>query len=1175
MTNPLFWGRVVKALRFINHFVIVRRINWNRLVTMPDASAQTRPADVLAGLSEQQRILLAMELSRQRAPRPTIERVPRGDLLPASFAQERLWFLEQRDPGTLAYLMPIAVRLRGPLRVPALADALTAVVARHECLRTSFVDLSGAPWQRIEDPAPVPLPVTDLAGRPAEAELAEALRHEASTPFELSAGPLLRARLLRVSDAEHLLLLTMHHIVSDGWSLGVLLRELADAYRRAATGQQPEPAAGELDYADYAAWQRSYLTAERLAPALSYWQQQLAGAPPLELPTDRPRTATGSWVGSAVPLAMPGELAEGLRRCAAAEQATPYMVLLAAVAVLLGRWSGQQDVVIGIPVAGREQVETEPMVGCFVNTLPIRLDLSGDPSFAELVRRTRDACLAGYAHQEVPFELIVREVRADRSVGPVPLARVMVALRNVPMPRLELAGLTVELVERESVSTKFDLCFDLAPEPDGGIGGRLEFNSDYFDTDSIAGKRDSFLLLARAAVQDPSLPISRLPLLTQAAQQQLVADFAGPADPAAVLTSGTLRSLFEDQVDRDPEAPALLFGGQRLSYAELDERANRLGHLLRELGVRPEQIVGVCLPRSIELVVALLAIHKAGAAYLPLDPNYPPQRLSLMIADSAVELVLTDGSVLDSGVLGQPDPSETSAERADPAVGAFRIDERVIATVRLDRGPGAGRPASRPPVTAGAQNLCYVIYTSGSTGTPKGAGDEHGGVANTLRGLQAAYELRPGDRMLAISSLNYDMSVYEIFATLAAGACIVLPDDLQAADPELLLELVLGGGVTTWSSAPAILDQLITHARSRPVPPRLALRLVGLAGDRIPPALPGRLADLVPGVRLMNLAGMTEVSYCSMFHEVDTSAPPVSNIPWGRPVANHRLLILDEHGVPVPPGVPGQLYIGGAGPGRGYWRRPALTAERFVPDPFAVAPGQRLYATGDHARWRSDGVVEFLGRLDRQIKIRGLRIEPGEIEVALAGHPAVAEAVVTIQRDRNDQQRLVSHLTVHGATAPTTSELRAFLSDRLPTHMVPDAFVVLDRLPLLPSGKLDRSALRLPAERPVLSSGYEEPADDLEFVLCGIWGDVLDVERVGVADDFFDLGGHSLLATRVVSQIREMFRVNLPIPDLLASATVRELAGSLREAGAREGVDVDLVAELVRQVTGTAPAEQT
>ena len=1148
-------------------------------MTAPEASAEVKAADVLTGLSEQQRILLAMELSKQAAPRPRIERTPRAELLPASFAQERLWFLEQRDPGTLAYLMPIAVRLRGALDVPGLTDSLTAVVARHEALRTTFTDIGGVAYQRIGSPAPVPLPVSDLSSlspEAAEAELAAAQRAETTTPFELATGPLLRARLLRIAPDDHLLLITMHHIVSDGWSLGVLLRDLIEAYRMAVAGRRPSLPPLELDYADYAAWQRRLCTPARMEPSLRYWRERLDQAPGLELPTDRPRQSTGSWVGSAVPLSCSPELTAALQRCAAAEQATPYMVLLAAVAVLLGRWTGQPDVVLGIPVAGRDEVTTEPMIGCFVNTLPLRVDLSGDPSFAELLRRVRAGCLAAYAHQEVPFELIVREARADRSAGPVPLAQVMVALRNVPMPQLELPGLSVELVERESVSTKFDLCFDLAPEPDGSIGGLLEFNSDCFDTDTVAGKRDSFLLLTEAAAGDPDQPISRLPLLTEAAQRQLVADFAGAARPDAALTAGTLRSLFEDQADRAPDAPALVFRETTLSYAELDERANRLAHLLVDLGAGPERIVGVCQPRSIEQVVALLAIHKAGAGYLPLDPNYPPQRLALMTSDSDVRLVLTDGAVLISGVLGEPSPESVpvSAAHADPAVGAVRVDGRPITTVRLDRRPAADRSPNRPPVTAGPRNLCYVIYTSGSTGTPKGAGDEHGGVANTLHGLQAAYDLRPGDRMLAISSLNYDMSVYEIFATLAAGACIVLPDDLQAADPELLLQLVQSAGATTWSSAPAILDQLVNHARGRPDLPRLALRLVGLAGDRIPPALPGRLADLVPGVRLMNLAGMTEVSYCSMFYEVDTAGPPVSNIPWGRPVANHRLLILDEHGVPVPPGVPGELYIGGAGPGRGYWRRPSLTAERFVPDPFAVAPGQRLYATGDHARFRSDGVVEFLGRLDRQLKIRGLRIEPGEIEVALAGHPSVAEAVVTVQRDRNDRQRLVSHLTVHGDTPPTSSELRGFLSDRLPAHMVPDAFVVLDRFPLLPSGKLDRSALTLPVERPTLSSGYRPPADDLEFVLCAIWSDVLDVEQVGVEDDFFDLGGHSLLATRVVSGIREVFRVNLPIPDLLGSGTVHELAEQLRAVGAREGADVDLVAELVRQVTDSTTGGQ-
>ncbi len=1118
---------------------------------VPGAPSENPSADVFAGLSEQQRILLAMELSKQVAAGPRIRRTPRSELLPASFAQQRLWFLEQRDPGTLAYLMPIAVRLRGPLDVAGLQASLAAVVNRHESLRTTFTDVGGVAYQRVGPAAEVALPVTDLTGlapEAAEAALAQAQRAETGTPFDLATGPLLRTRLLRIAAEDHLLLITMHHIISDGWSLGVLLQDLIQAYQLAVSGQPPALPALPLDYPDYAAWQREHLDATRLEPSLRYWRSQLAGAPALELPTDRPRSAAGSsWAGAAVPLALPAELAEALRRCGTAEQATPYMVLLAAAAVLLGRWSGQQDVVLGIPVAGREPLETESMIGCFVNTLPLRLDLAGDPSFAELVRRVRTACLDAYEHQEVPFELIVREVRADRSAGPVPLAQVMVALRSVPMPRLELAGLSVELIERESASTKFDLCLDLAPEPDGAIGGLLEFNTGLFDASSIQGKRDSFLLLIEAATADPRLPISRLPLLTDSAQRQLVEAFAGPSDPAATLTAGTLRSLFEDRVDADPDAPALIFGGVRTSYAELDAQANRLAHLLCERGVGPEQIVGVCLPRSVDTVVALLAIHKAGAAYLPLDPNYPPARLALMVTDSAVRLVLTDSAIEASGVLGTE-----------------------VSTVCLDRRPAADSPAGRPPVTAGPRNLCYVIYTSGSTGTPKGAGDEHGGVANTLHGLQAAYGLRPGDRMLAISSLNYDMSVYEIFATLAAGACIVLPDDVQAADPELLLDLVAGTGVTTWSSAPAILDQLVNHARGRPDLPRLALRLVGLAGDRIPPALPGRLADLVPGVRLMNLAGMTEVSYCSMFYEVDTAGPPVSSVPWGRPVANHRLLILDDHGVPVPPGVPGQLYIGGAGPGRGYWRRPALTAERFVPDPYAVVPGQRLYATGDHARFRSDGVVEFLGRLDHQIKIRGLRIEPGEIEVALAGHPAVAEAVVTVQRDRNDRQRLVSHLTVHGASAPTTSELRDFLAGQLPPHMVPDAFVVLERFPLLPSGKLDRSALTLPVERPTLSSGYRAPDGDLEFVLCAIWSDVLDVEQVGVEDDFFDLGGHSLLATRVVSQIREVFQVNLPIPDLLGTGTVAELGERLRVVGSQEGVDVDLVAELVRQVTGSA-----
>jgi amino acid adenylation domain-containing protein len=1106
-------------------------------------------------LSPEKQALLNQELARRAAVGRTVPRVPRSGELPCSFAQERLWYLDQADPGSAAYVMPAAVELRGPLDVNVLRRALSGIVARHEVLRTGFVDRGGLPRQRIRPPAELPLPVEDLRGAPdPRAIVADRFRDEATRPFDLTGDPLIRAGLLRPADDEYVLLLTTHHIVSDGWSLGVLRRELAALYTAFVAGE-PDPLPPlPFQYADVAAWQRNRMDDTALLDQLAHWRTRLADAPVLELFPDHTRPARPSAEGSSVPMRFPAEVVARVDRLAQRCQSTRFMVLLSAFVVVLWRWSAQDDLVVSTPVAGRNPPETEDLVGFFVNTLALRFDLSGDPAFEQLLTEVRQECHAAYANQDVPFDRVVQELRPDRAAGSVPLVRVMLALRNTPMSRDELADVTMTPLDLPSETTKFDLCLDLVPEPDGRVGGRAEFSTGLFTAATVRRLVDAMYLVLDAALADPVTRVSRLPIATPGEQAHMVARYSGGGTAAAAATAGTLHGLFQRQVDAHPDAQAVSGAGGTLSYRELDERANRLAWYLRTQGVGPEQVVGVSLTRSPRMVIAVLGILKAGAAYVPLDPGYPRRRVANMAEDARVRLVVT----------------ETGA--ADEA--RFLGDEATaVRLVRLDTEAAriAEQPAARPPELTGEPNLAYVVYTSGSTGRPKGSVNEHGRVANSVLGMNGVYDLGPADRMLAISSLNYDMSVYEVFGTLAAGATVVVPTDAEATDPELLLDLLRRERVTAWSSAPAWLDMLVEYCHSRGGLGDVALRVVGVGGDRMPPSLPERLSELVPGVRLFNLAGMTEVSYCTTYHLIEDVVAARSGVPWGKSLPNHRVYVLDRHQQPVPVGVPGELFIGGAGPGRGYWRRPALTAATFVPDPYSSEPGQRMYATKDHARFLTNGDLQFLGRLDHQIKIRGFRIEPGEVEGALAEHPDVAEPVVLAYED-GAGRKLAAYLTTRDGAHPASADLRGFLAERLPDHMVPSAFVLLDRFPLLPSGKLNRAALPTPV---VTGAGadFVAPADALEQVLAGIWADQLDVEQVGVLDDFFDLGGHSLVATQAVSRTRDLFRVALGIPDFLAAGTVRALAAHLREVSSSAGVDLVAAAELVLQVSAMTDAE--
>ncbi|AKN74586.1 hypothetical protein QR97_36995 [Streptomyces sp. PBH53] len=1111
-------------------------------------------------LSAERRALLTLELARRRAatnrpvrrPRPGPE--PR---FPLSYAQERLWFLDQADPGTTAYVMPGGMRLRGPLDPEALGRALTEIVRRHEALRTTFPAEGGKPEQCIGRPRPVPLPVTDLrtaAPQDREAAVAECCRAEAVRPFDLTRDLMLRARLLRLADDDHVLLLSLHHIAADGWTLDVLKHEIGVLYNAFRQGTEHDLPELEVQYADYAVWQRDWLGQGLLREQLTYWRERLEDTPVLELPADFPGAAERTWRGASVPFTVPARLWQKVGALAGRSGVTPYMVLVAAFAVVLSRWSGQRDLVIGSPVAGRSHPELERLAGFFVNTLPLRVDLHGAPSFATLLEQVRVTCTDAYAHQEVPFGTLVQALAPDRSQGPVPLVQVMLALCDTPAEDLALDGVRAEELDvvLTGRSSKFDLVLDLVAARDGRLRGRVEFSTDLFAHATAAAIGQAFVHVLTAATGDPDLPVDRLPLLSPEERDRVLYELSGSGDARAADTAGCLHPLIDRTAEKAPDAPAVRCGDVTLTYRDLVERANALAHDLRGLGAGPEQLVGVCLPKSADMVVALLAILKAGAGYMPLDPRYPHQRVQLMVRDSQVPVVVTDAAVAASGLLAPP------ADGTGP---------------RLVLVEESTRRRSDPPADlAAARTLAYVIYTSGSTGVPKGSANEHGGVVNTLLGLNRCLGLGASDRMLAISSLNYDMSVYEIFGPLLAGGCVVVPRDDDVTDPERLRRLLVDTGVTAWSSAPALLEMLVAHARGHGGLPGSALRLAVLGGDRPAPTLADRLAGLVPDVRLYNLAGMTETSYCTLYHLVRRPEPVPGSIPWGRPLPNQRVYVLDRHGEPVPVGVRGELFVGGPAVRRGYWRRPGLTAQRFVPDPFGAVPGGRLYRTGDAARWRVGGELEFLGRLDHQVKLRGLRIEPGEIEVALAAHPDVERGVVLLRGEGLDQ-RLVAYLTASGPLPPSSGELRRFLRERLPDHMVPSAFVPLDRLPLLPSGKLDRSALPDVTPARPEAVAYVAPAGPLEEVLAGVWADVLKVDRVGAGDDFFELGGHSLLVTQAVSRIRDLFRVDLSIRGFLAASTLPALAAHLRATADAQGVDADRVADLVLQV-GAMTEEQ-
>ena len=1091
---------------------------------------------------------------------PPLRSMLRDAPLPLSFAQQRLWFLDQLEPASSFYNVPAALRLRGRLDAAALERSLGEIVRRHESLRTSFPVVDGRPVQAIADPALFRLDVKDLphampeavrrapvapeaAGEALPPDAAAIAREQAVLPFDLARGPLLRARLLRLGDDDHLLLLTMHHIVSDGWSVGVLLRELRELYTAFSRGLPSTLPELAIQYGDYARWQRGWLSGNILERQVDFWKRYLEGAPAaLDLPADRPRPRVQTFNGSQVEFDLGTELSSRLGHLARAGDATEFMVLLAAFQALLHRHAGQ-DVVVGTPVANRRFADVEGLIGFFVNMLPIRGRFGNDPRFSDLLDRVRGDVLDAWAHQDIPFEQLVESLAPARDVSRSPLFQAMFVMDAAPPELPALEGLEMTAIPQENLTAKYDVSLSMTGSSRQGLSGVFEYNTDLFDRPTIEALVERFRSLLEAVAEDAAQRVSELPLLAPGEERRLRIEWNDTAvvEPDA---GRCLHELVARQAAEQPGAIALVAEGATLTFGDLDRQANALAWQLRDLGVGPDVPVAICLPRGVEMVIAALAALKAGGAYLPLDPEHPAARLALQIEDAAAP-VLVSRSELASRL-----PEEGRRLWLDGPIEPRRPEE-------------ASTP---PPVRTRPSHIAYVIYTSGSTGKPKGVMIPHSGIVNRLLWVQREYGLMPDDRVLQKTPFTFDVSVWELFWPLIAGARLVLARPDGHRDPRYLVRAIRENGITTLHFVPSMMAAFL---REEDLPCPGPLRRVFSSGEALTVELQERFFERV-GAPLHNQYGPTEVSVDATFWACERNGGRAS-VPIGRPVANTRAYVLDARLRLVPPGVAGELCLAGAGLARGYVGNPAATAERFVPDPFAPAdqPG-RLYRTGDLARHAPDGALEFLGRRDHQVKIRGVRIEPGEIEAALLEHPAIDEAAVVRARG-GGEERLVACVAADAAL--DIAEVRAFLRARLPEVMVPAAIVRLERLPKTSSGKLDRSALPLDSVNgESLARSFVPPRSPVERVLARTWGEILGVERVGVLDNLFDLGGHSLLATQILHRVQDLFHVELPLRDLFEEPTIEAQARAVVAAEASAGRS-EKIARIIERVEGMSATD--
>ncbi len=1036
---------------------------------------------------------LMARLSERQGTAAGIPRVLRDSPLPLSFAQERLWFLDRLGGGGAAYHIPAAVRLRGPLDAIALETTLGALIRRHEALRTTFGEQDGRPVQTVHAEAHLEMPRVDLAALPEalrESEWARISREEAGRPFDLARGPLLRTVLVRTGTLDHVLVLAFHHIITDGWSLGVLLREVAALYPELTRGAPAVLPELPVQPADYAVWERERMRGEALESQISFWRERLAGLPPLELPADRPRPASPSFRGGLATLDLPGETARALEALAWRESATPFMVLLALFQALLLRYTGgQSDFGVGTPVANRTRSEVEGLIGLFVNTLVLRADLSGQPGFAELARRAREVTLAAFAHEELPFEKLVEELRPEREPGRNPLFQVLFTLQDQSWPKLRIGELDLKLSEIDTGTARADLTL-IWREREGSYQAVLEYSTDLFDDVTARRLLRWTTLLLGAAVEEPAVCVRELPLLDAAERAALLE--GGRGLRTSYPREATIHSLVGEQVRRNPTAIAVEMGDERLTYAGLAARAHRLAHRLLSLGVRPDDRVGLAVERSADLVVGMLGILAAGGAYVPLDLSYPQERLDWMVDDAGITALVHHG-----GWQGSP----------------------AVPLVSLEDATLAGESAEAPTADVTADHLAYVIYTSGSTGRPKGVAVPHRSVVRLL--IETDYvRLEPSDRVAQVSNPAFDAATFEVWGALFAGARLVGVPREEALSPEALVRRLASDGITALFLTTALFNQVAHHAPCA----FGSLRHMLFGGEAVDPGAVQQVLAQGRPERLLHVYGPTETTTFATWHEVQELPAQAVTVPIGRPLANSTAWVVDPAFGLAPAGVPGELMLGGDGLARGYQERAELTAERFVPHPWSDRPGDRLYRTGDLVRLlEGSSAIEFLGRIDQQVKIRGFRIEPGEVEAALGTHPDVAACAVVVLGSSGEDRRLAAWLAPREGAAPEPAALRSWLAARLPAYMVPAAFGILDTLPLTPNGKVDRRALARLQPASAEARGAE-PETPLERRIAAVWSDLLGHERVGRDDDFFALGGHSLLATRVVARLRQEAR---------------------------------------------------
>ena len=1061
------------------------------------------------------RLDVGARAGRAAGDRATAAAIPRRadrGSAPLSFAQQQIWLHAQLAPDVPLYNEPVTIRYRGALEPSTLAQALAELTARHEAWRTVFVTEEGRPVQRVLPSLALDVPFDDLRGLPAEAREAEAVRlatADALRPFDVARGPLLRARLARLADDDSRVYLTLHHAIFDGYSLyQIVVPELAALYAAALTGTRAALPPLPIQYADWAAWQRAEVERGAYAEQLEHWTKWLADAPSVDLPSDRPRPPVLSYRGAMHAFTLPPALGPALVALSARERGTLYMTLFAAYLALVHRYTGKDDLLVGSVSAGRKRPEVARLLGYFANPLALRVDCSGDPSFLELLRRVRDVALAAMDNDDLPFEHVVAALQPARDAGRHPFFQTVMSL-EAPMARPP-DGWDLSHLDVDMRTTKFDLYLEMNARPDG-LGGRFVYATDLFSVDTIARMAGHYAALLAAVAEDPTRTLSALPMLDPAERRRVLVDWAKAPD--AYPDPATVHGVFEAQAARAPDAIAVLDDTTRMTYAELDARASALARRLRTLGVERDVVVGLHAGRSPALVAAMLGVLKAGGAYLPLEPTQPGERLALMAEDAGCRILVADR-------------------------GAPPVDFRgIVHTVWLDEIVPREREHG---ADVDPDALAYVMYTSGSTGRPKGVAVPHRGILRLVHGDSYAH-FGADETFLHLAATAFDAATFEVWGALLHGArCVVLPGGIPT--PTALRHAVRTHGVTAVLFTTAFFNAVVDEA-----PDALrGLRQILVGGEAMSAAHVARAAALVPEARFVNGYGPTETTTFAVCYAVTPPlSPNATSVPIGRPIAGTEVYVLGRHREPVPVGVPGELYIGGAGLARGYINRPDLTAERFVPHPFEARPDARLYRSGDLARWRPDGTLEYLGRLDAQVKIRGVRVEPAEVEAVLGTHPAVREvAVVAADGERPNDVRLVAYVVPGRGVPPTAADLRDFVKRRLPSAFVPSTFMLLDALPVGPTGKLDRRAL--PAARPMRDTRpIVRARGPLKLQLAEIWRELLGVPQVGATDDFFELGGHSLLAVRMLQRVQDLYGAALPLAVLYTNPTIDGLSEAL------------------------------